>query len=42
MIQSAIKQVFGRFLDLGLLDRLDIAYRDRIKCLPTFTNNNMC
>ena len=28
MIQSAKKQVFGRFLDLGLLDPLDIAYSE--------------
>ena len=38
MIQSAKKQVFGRFLDLGLLDRLDIAYFDRTICFPTFGN----
>ena len=38
MIQSAKKQVFGRFLDLGLLDRLDIAYFDRTICFPTFSN----
>ena len=31
MIQSAKKVVFGHFLDLGLLDRLDIAYDDRNK-----------
>ena len=28
MIQSAKKEVFGHFLDLGLLDRLDIAHYD--------------
>ena len=38
MIQSAKKQVFGRFLDLGLLDRLDIAYFDRTVCFPTLGN----
>ena len=38
MIQSAKKQVFGRFLDLGLLDRLDIAYFGRTICFPTFGN----
>ena len=38
MIQSAKKQVFGHFLDLGLLDRLDIAYFDRTICFPTFGN----
>ena len=31
MIQCAKKQVFGRFLGLGLLDRLDIAYFDGTK-----------
>ena len=28
----------GVFLDLGLLDRLDIAYDDRTKRVPTFRN----
>ena len=31
MIRSAKKEVCGHFLDLGLLDRLDIAYDDRTK-----------
>ena len=30
----------GVFLDLGLLDRLDIAYDDRTKCVITFNNAN--
>ena len=30
----------GFFLDLGLLDRLDIAYDDRTKCVITFNNAN--
>ena len=38
MIQKAQKEVFGRFLEFGLLDRLDIAYCDRTKCFPTFGN----
>ena len=38
MIQRAKKEGFGRFLDFGLLDRLDIAYCDRTKCFPTFSN----
>ena len=38
MIQSAKDWVFGCFLDLGLLDRLDIAYFDRTICFPTFDN----
>ena len=33
MIQRAKKEVFGHFLELGLLDRLDIAYCDSTKCL---------
>ena len=37
MIQIAKKQVFGHFLDLGLLDRLDIADFDRSKCPSTFS-----
>ena len=28
MIQMAKKEAFGHFLELGLLDRLDIAYCD--------------
>ena len=28
----------GGFLDLGLLDRLDIAYDDRTECVATFGN----
>ena len=32
------KEVFGHFLEFGLLDRLDIAYCDSTKCLPTFGN----
>ena len=35
-IKSAKKEDFGRFLDLGLLDRLDIADFDRSKCPSTF------
>ena len=31
MIQIAKKEVFGHFLGLGLLDRLDIAYCDSTK-----------
>ena len=38
MIQSAKKVVFGNFLDLRLLDWLDIAYYDSTKCVPTFAN----
>ena len=38
MIQSAKKEVFGHFLDLGLLDWLDIAYYDRTKCGSTVGN----
>ena len=36
MIQSAKKDIFGRFMDLGLLDLLDIAYYDGSKCFSTF------
>ena len=32
------KEVFGHFLDFSLLDQLDIAYSDSIKCFPTFHN----
>ena len=38
MIQSAKKEVFGHFLDLGLLDWLDIAYYDKTRCVSTFGN----
>ena len=38
MIQSAKKQVFGRFLDLGPFNPLDIAYFDRTICFSTFGN----
>ncbi len=34
MIQIAKNEVFGRFLEFGTLDQLDIAYFDRTKlCL---------
>ena len=36
MIQKSKNEVFGYFLDFGLLDRLDIAYCERTKCFPTF------
>ena len=32
------KEVFGHFLDFSVLDQLDIAYSDSIKCFPTFHN----
>ena len=38
MIQIAKNEGFGHFLEFGLLDRLDIAYCDSTKCLPTFGN----
>ena len=38
MIQRAKIEVFGHFLEFGLLDRLDIAYGDIIKCFSTFGN----
>ena len=38
MIQSAKKVFFGHFLVFGLLDRLDIAYSDSNRCLPTLCN----
>ena len=38
MIQKPKKQLFGYFLEFGLLDRLDIAYCERTKCFPTFGN----
>ena len=45
---KSVKNVFlndpkcqkGVFLDLGLLDRLNIAYDDRTKCVITFNNAN--
>ena len=38
MIQKVKKDVFGHFLEFGLLDRPDIAYCDRTKCFLTFGN----
>ena len=38
MIQRAKKEVFGHFLEFGMLDRVDIAYCDSTKCFPTFGN----
>ena len=38
MIQRAKKEVFGHFLDFGLLDRLGNAYFDSTKCFPRFGN----
>ena len=38
MTQRAKKEVFGHFLEFGLLDWLDIAYCDSTKCFPTFCN----
>ena len=38
MIQRAKNELFGHFLEFCLLDRLDIAYCDSTKCLPTFGN----
>ena len=35
MIQRAKMEVFGYFLEFGLLDRLDILYCDSTKCFPT-------
>ena len=47
IIQKSLKCIFewskmpkGGFLDLVLLDRLDIAYDDRTKCVPTLRNLN--
>ena len=40
MIQRPRKEVFGHFLEFGLLDRLDIAYYDSTKCFSTFGNGN--
>ena len=36
MAQRAKKEVFGHFLEFGLLDRPGIAYCDRTKCFPSF------
>ena len=38
MIQRVKKEVFGRFLDFSLLDRLGIAYCDGTKCFSGFGN----
>ena len=38
MIQSAKNEVFGLYIEFGLLDRLDIAYYDGTKCFLTFGN----
>ena len=38
MIQRAKKEVFGHFLEFGLLDWLDIAYCDSTKCFPPVAN----
>ena len=38
MIQSAEKEVFGRFQEFGLLDWLDNAYCDRTNCFTVFGN----
>ena len=38
MIQKPKKEVFGYFLEFGLLDRLDIVYCDSIKRFPTLGN----
>ena len=40
MQKRAKNEVFGHFLELGLLDRLDIAYYDSIKCF--LTSDNYC
>ena len=40
MIQRAKKEVFGHFLDLGLLDQLNIACYDRTKWVPIVSNLN--
>ena len=39
MIRSAKNEVFGHFLEFGLLVRLDIAYFDGTKCFLTFGND---
>ena len=39
MIQRAKIEVFGPFLEFGLLDRLDIAYFDGTKCFLTLGND---
>ena len=38
MIQRAKKEVFGHFLEFGLLDQLDIAYCSSTKCFPIMSN----
>ena len=38
MIQRRKEEVFGHFLELGLLDRLDNAYCDSTKCFPRLGN----
>ena len=38
IIQEPKKEVLGHFLEFGLSDRLDIAYCERNKCVPTFGN----
>ena len=38
MTQKTKKEVFGPFIEFGLLNRLDIAYCDSTKCFPTFGN----
>ena len=40
MIRIAKNEVFGRFLEFGTLDRLDIAYFDRTKLCSRFGNCN--
>ena len=40
MIQSAKKEIFVHFLDLSLLDWLDIAYNDRTKWVSMLRNGN--
>ena len=38
MIQSAKNEVFGHYLEFGLLDQLDIAYYDMTIRFLTFGN----
>ena len=38
MQKRANNEVFDHFLEFGLLDRLNIAYCDSTKCLPTLGN----
>ena len=38
MQKRAKNEVFGHFLEFGLLDRLDIAYCDSTKCFPILGN----